>query len=73
VGEQWEAIDKASGDTLVPTAKGVLVLGSGLAAEWDGTAMQELDFPAGEFSVGAAAGSTVWLAGEDAVLRRESP
>lgn len=73
VGEQWEAIDKASGDTLVPTAKGVLVLGNGLAAEWDGTAMNQLDFPAGEFSVGAAAGSTVWLAGEDAVLRRESP
>lgn len=72
-GDQWETVDDISRDVLVPTATGALLWGNNLAWEWDGTTLKRVDFPAGRFVVGAAAGTTVWVAGHDAVLRRESP
>lgn len=71
VGETWVKLDSPA-TVFVATPRGAVVAGrSGTGGNWDGKALEPFSLPLADLRVGVATGETVWLGGDQIVLRRE--
>ncbi|MDP3236444.1 MAG: hypothetical protein Q8N26_26875 [Myxococcales bacterium] len=65
----WKPVDAISGQGVVPTPGGALLLNGNSASEWNGKTFSFMQLP-GQVVAGASAGNIVWLVGDQTALRR---